>query len=99
MGDEVDASKAQMLQNIRMRVAELKADELLQLYHDTSNKIIGLLRDREPIDEGIPTDPIELKDRLKSIIHELNHLFGAKDSLRAKVHATVDEVFDRNGLP
>ena len=107
--DEVDASKAQMLQNIRMRVAELKAesgeedeltpDELLQLYHDTSNKIIGLLRDREPIDEGIPTDPIELKDRLKSIIHELNHLFGAKDSLRAKVHATVDEVFDRNGLP
>jgi hypothetical protein len=107
--DEVDASKAQMLQNIRMRIAELKAesgeadeltpDELLQLYHNTSNQIIGLLRDREVLDDGIPTDPVELKDRLKSIIHELNHLFGAKDSLRAKVHATVDEVFDRNGLP
>jgi len=107
--DEVDASKAQMMENIKIKIAELKAasgeadeltpEELLQLYHDASNKIIGLLKNQDVVDEGIPADPKEIRDRLGGILDEVNNIFGAKDTLRAKAHASVDEVFDRHGLP
>lgn len=106
--DKIDASKAQMMENIRIKIAELKAaageademtpDELLQLYHDTSNKIAGLLHDCEPVDEGIPDNATALKKRLQDLLDEVSNIFGSKDTLRAKVHASVDEVFDRNGL-
>lgn len=107
--DEVDASKAQMLETIRIKIAELKAksgsddelspEQLLQLYHDTTNKIIGLIEDRTVVDEGIPADPAEIRDRLAGIIDEVHNIFGSKDTVRAKIHASCDEVFDQNGIP
>merc|ERR1712167_539036 len=107
--DEVDASKAQMMENIRIKIAELKAaageadellpEELLQLYHDASNKIKTLLQQVDDpnavANEALPGDPKVLKGRLSDILDQVNNMFGAKDTLRAKTHASVDEVFDR----
>jgi len=107
--DEVDACKAQMLETIRIKMAELKAaagandelspQELLELYHATTNRIEALVGDKDIVDTGIPANPQDIRDRLENILKDVHDIFGSKDTLRAKCHATVDQVFDAHSLP
>ena len=79
--DEVDANKAQLMEQIKIKLAEaeaavsdqdeLKPEELLQLYHETTNRIQSLVERRNVRDEGIPAEPAEIKKRLEDILEQV----------------------------
>lgn len=114
--DEMEAHKAQMLEEIRIKVAEekalrtqameLKPEELLELYHEKTiliqDLIEGYTGTASKIGHGGDVkdmSPDDINTRLEEILAQVAEVFGSKDNLRAKVHASVDLVFDRNHLP
>lgn len=113
--DEVEARKAAMLEEIRNKIAEEKAkqseedeltsEQLLQLYHEKSIEIQQIMESYSHTDfpsaaaTADDMTPTDIKERLEVILASVGNVFSAKDNLRAKVHASVDLVFDRNYLP
>ena len=85
---------------------ELKPEELLELYHEKTiliqDLIEGYTGTASKIDHGGDVkdmSPDDINTRLEEILAQVAEVFGSKDNLRAKVHASVDLVFDRNHLP
>lgn len=107
--EEIEITTSEFMEMMNIEIAKvleesgqndvLFEDELLQLYHDTTVAIDKLVNDRasDPGLAQITKNPTKTKDRLDTILKEVQGVWGDSDNLRQKVHDRIDAIFNANG--
>jgi len=104
--DYIDNTISEFLETVNLQVAdafhddfELSAEDMLQLYHDTTVAIDKLTNDdaKDVNLYEIIDSPTNTKDRLDEILKRVQGVWGDSDNLRQKVHDRVDAIFNAHG--
>merc|ERR1712070_787330 len=102
----IDTVISEFLETVNIEVADafhddlhLNPEDMLELYHKTTVAIDKLTNEDAKDDSlyELIDSPTKTKDRLDSILQNVQGVWGDSDNLRQKVHDRVDAIFNAHG--